>query len=135
MGHGLPTDREILECIYNLYLPSFPGNLKEDGKHENDPYLPIDLARVGSALGCSKHLIFGRLHYSLRRTYSYKIGHGLVDLFAPYVGGRSHCVNFPYLVSVLADSQNTHRREQWSLWLSAVSLVIAIAAILVQVLR
>jgi hypothetical protein len=55
----LPTDREVLKRIYDMYEPSYPG--ARPG--ENDPYVAVDLAAVAARLRCKPELLFGRLYY------------------------------------------------------------------------
>ena len=128
----LPTDREILRHVYTTYLSDYPGICSPEGKHSNDPYLGIKIEELADALNCSAHLLFGRLRYGLER-FNYEDTRGVKTmLFGAGIGGKGHAVNFPLLVSVLAEMENSHKREQWSLWLSILSLIVASIALAVR---
>ena len=60
---SLPTDREILKCIYAMYEASYPGSKSDSGRGENDPYIAIDASRIAERLECKPELLFGRLYY------------------------------------------------------------------------
>jgi hypothetical protein len=99
----LPSDRAVLQCIYDIYKDSYPGPKSAAGKPENDPYIAIDVHAVAKKLECSPELLFGRLYYHLDKKHRYKQDDGsLVPLFYLKVGEKRHAVNFPYLASVLA---------------------------------
>jgi hypothetical protein len=67
----LPTDREVLKRIYDMYEPSYPG--ARPG--ENDPYVAVDLAAVAARLRCKPELLFGRLYYHLRSGPTWSVYH------------------------------------------------------------
>lgn len=130
----LPTDRQVLKCIYEMYESSYPGAIPGQVRGENDPYLPIDVHAVAKKLKCKPELLFGRLYYYLDAKHRYQQdGGALVCLFLLNFQGKGHCVHFPYLASVLAGHNEEHRRQLWSLSLSIVALVLSIAAIVAQV--
>ena len=55
----LPTDREILKCIFDLYKSDYPGPKGENGRGANDPFVLIDLTKVAARLDCGTDFIFG----------------------------------------------------------------------------
>jgi hypothetical protein len=128
----LPTDREILKCIFDLYKSDYPGPKGEDGRGANDPFILIDLTKVAARLDCGTELIFGRLYYHLDAKYRYKQDNGArVDLFLLNLRDQGHAVHFPFLASLLAGFEEEHRKLFWSmvfsvtaLTLSAISLVV-----------
>ena len=66
-------------------------------------YLIREIAKI---LNVDADIVFGRLYYHLNEKFSYKHDDGSkVEFFALHVGDESHCINFPYLASVLADLQ------------------------------
>lgn len=131
----LPTDRKILECIYEMYQSAYPGNVSDDARGENDPYLPIQVSEVAARLGCVPEMLFGRLYYHLDEKYRYEQDGGTkVHLFSIQVGSKRHCVNFPYLAAVLAEKDEEHTRQFWSTVLSIVALVLSVASIIAQVI-
>lgn len=139
MGLGgmskLPTDRQVLRCIYEMYEAAYPGVPPGEVRGENDPYLSIDVYAVAKLLDCKPELLFGRLYYYLDAKHRYKQENGaLVSLFYLNLQGKRHCVHFPFLASVLAGHDDDHRRHSWSLAVSFVALVLSVAAIVAQVL-
>jgi hypothetical protein len=56
-----------------------------------------------------------------------------VHLFSIQVGSERHCVNFPYLAAVLAEKNEEHKRQLWSLGLSFVALVLSVASIIAHI--
>ncbi|WP_426994382.1 hypothetical protein [Methylomonas sp. CM2] len=131
---ALPTDRRILECIYEMYQNAYPGRELGEARGKYDPYLPINVTDVATRLGCLPELLFGRLYYHLDAKYRYEQDGGAkVHLFSLQVGSERHCVNFPYLAAVLAEKDEEHSRQLWSLWLSIAALVLSVAAIVAQV--
>lgn len=131
----LPTDREILQEIYNRCLPLYPGPPMPDGKHQNDPFLPIDLIALGDSLGCSPQMLFGRLYYHItpKHRHSGDIKNEM-PLFTPRAGAHRHAVNFPYLTSVLATYEDEHQKYRRTNKVSVLSLAVAATALIVSVL-
>lgn len=130
----LPTDRQVLRCIYEMYA-AYPGNSLGQAQGENDPYLPIDIPDVAKRLDCKPELLFGRLYYYLDAKYRYKQENGaLVSLFHLNIQGKRHCVHFPFLASILAGNEEEHKRHSWSLAVSIVALVLSVSAIVAQVI-
>lgn len=129
-----PTDRKILECIYQMYESSYPGRKSAEVRGENDPYLPIQVPEVAARIGCAPEMLFGRLYYHLDDKYRYEQDSGAkVHLFSIHVGSKRHCVNFPYLAAVLAEKDEEHARQLWSTVLSIAALILSIASIIAQV--
>jgi hypothetical protein len=129
----LPTDLEIFECIYDLYLAEFRIETKENSTRSSKIYVPVDLEKVASKLDSDAHELFGRLYYHLDHKYGYKQENGAhVNLFTPAVGGDRHSVNFPYLAAVLAEHRLEDKRNKWSLRISLVALGVAIASLLAR---
>lgn len=132
---ALPTDREILKHIYEMYQVFYPGKSPGKERGENDPYLPIEIPQIASRMGCSAEMLFGRLYYHLDAKYRYTQDNGgNVHMFLIAVGSKRHCVNFPYLVAVLAEKDLDHRRQLWSLGLSIAALALSVGAIIALVL-
>ena len=115
---SLPTDREILRCIFEMYESAYPGKESDEVRGKNDPYLPIKVTEVASHIGCSSEMLFGRLYYHLDAKYRYtQDNDAQVHLFSMKVGSEMHCVNFPYLAAVLAGSSG-HCGWLLRLWFS-----------------
>lgn len=131
----LPTDRKILRCIFKMYESSYPGKEPGDARGKNDPHLPIKVHDVAIRLGCSPEMLFGRLYYHLDAKYRYtQDNDAQVNLFSLKVGSQMHCVNFPYLAAVLAEKDDEHKRQLWSLGVAIAALVLSVASIIAQVI-
>ncbi len=131
---SLPTDHKILKCIFKMYAPVYPGKESGEARGKNDPYLPIKIQDVAGRLGCSPEMLFGRLYYHLDAKFRYTQDSGAeVHLFSVKVGSEIHCVNFPYLAAVLAEKNDEHRRQLWSVGLAVAALVLSVASIVAQV--
>ncbi len=130
----LPTEREVLRCIYEMYESSYPGIPPGEVRGTNDPYLPIDVPSVATKLKCKPELLFGYLYYHLDAKHRYKQSEGAsVHLFSLKVGDKRHGVNFPYLAALLANHDLEHRRQLWSIGLSLLALVMSAGAIVAQI--
>jgi hypothetical protein len=111
----LPTDRRVLECIFEMYEASYLG-----ASRANDPYVAIDVGAVAKELECSPELLFGRLYYHLDQKYRYRQDNGsVVSLFQIQIGGKRHAVQFPYLSAILAGLNLEQRRILISIGMSA----------------
>lgn len=127
----LPTERDVLRCIYALYESAYPGP-KVGGRHANDPYISIDTHKVAERLNCPPQLLFGYLYYHLEAKHHYMNGNAHVHLFSLQVGDKRHAVNFPYLAAILAGHDESHRRQLLSVWLSGLALALSAGAIIAQ---
>ena len=129
----LPTDLEIFECVYAMYLADFKNFPKDKPTRSAKIYVPVDLRKVAAELQSDEYELFGRLYHHLDHKYGYKNDDDAhVHLFAPVVGGDRHCVNFPYLAAVLAEHRLEDKRNRWSLRISLVALGVAIASLLAK---
>ena len=132
---SLPTDREILRCIFELYAPAYPGKDPGEARGKNDPYLPINAHEVAARLNCSPEMLFGRLYYHLDAKHRYtQDNNAKVHLFSLKVGSEMHCVNFPFLAAVLAERDEEHKRQLRSLGLAIAALALSMASIIAQVI-
>jgi hypothetical protein len=126
----LVTDRQIFECIYSRYQEAFHNYEKEAPSRSSKIYVPIDVDAVAKELATDPHELFGRLYYHLDQKYRYEQPGGVwVHLFAFQVGGDRHAINYPFLVAILSGMRQESSRENWSLWLSILSLIVAVAAL------
>ena len=132
----LPTDRYVLECIFEMYQSSYPGPKGDSGRPENDPYVPIDVYAVAKNLKCDPELLFGRLYYHLDQKHRYKQDNGaLVSLFQMQIGHKRHAVQFPYLAAILAGANQEFRHRLISLGLSILALCISVASFIVSMFK
>lgn len=131
MRNKIPTERQVLCCIYQIYESSYPGT--KSG--ENDPYIAIELTKVAEKLKCKPELLFGYLYYHLDAKHRYKVGENTyTHLFSLAVGDKRHAVNFPYLAALLANHNLEHRRQLWSIGLSILALILSAGAIVAQLI-
>jgi hypothetical protein len=129
MSTTLPTERQVLRQIFDMYEASYPG----ERPGENDPFVAIDIHAVSAKLNCKPHLLFGYLYYLLEHKYRYKTGENTyVSLFAPKAGNMRHAVNYPYLAAILAGHDQEQSKYRWSLIFSVLALALSICAIIAQ---
>jgi hypothetical protein len=129
----IPTDLKIFETLYKAYESEFESRSQSETSGQSKIYVPVDIDEVAKKLGTDAHILFGRLYYHLDERYRYQQDNGsMVHLFAIVVGDEKHCINFPYLVGLLADYRLQDRRNLWALGISILSIVIAAAALLAQ---
>ena len=132
----LPTDLEILNAIYNRYYPTFAGYSDGNKERSSKIYVPIDVKAIADQFGVDIDIVFGRLYYHLDRKYGYKDADGAeVHFFALAIGGDRHCVNFPYVASVLADLRREDRKYRLATGMAAVSLFISVVSFLIARFR
>ena len=100
---NLPTDRKILEVIYEEYYDEFIKYNKDKEIRQTKNYVPIDILHISEKLKTDKDIIFARLYYYFKPKYSYKDHNGkYVYLFNKKLGNEKHCIHFPYSASILA---------------------------------
>jgi hypothetical protein len=129
----LPTDRKILEAIYQRYYGTFASFSKESPDREAKIYVPLDLESIAEELGVDTDIVFGRLYYHLEKKHGYKWDDGTnVYFFSRYIKNDRHCVNFPLLASVLAGLQAEHLRFRLATAVSIISLAVAVAALAIS---
>lgn len=125
-----PTDLELLNAIYDRYYDEFAKYSKEERLRNSKIYVPIDCSEIAKQLGVNADIIFGRLYYHLENKYGYTHEDGSkVCFFACKVGGDPHCINFPYLASVLATLMLENRRFNITTWIAILALIISIISI------
>ena len=130
----IPTDLKILRVIYDRYYGNFQAYSEENKKRSSKTYVPIDIGEIAKSLDIDADIVFGRLYYHLNEKFSYKhVDGSRIDFFALRVDHDSHCVNFPYLASILADLEDRNRKYLLTTILAGLSLVIAIISILISV--
>jgi hypothetical protein len=129
MGTSLPTERQVLRRIYEMYESSYPGERPGIG----ETLIPINIRAVAEGLGCKPELLYGYLYYHLDHKHRYASGENAhVHLFTSQAGGLRHAVNFPYLAAILAAQDQEHSKYRWSLGVSLVALALSVGAIVAQ---
>jgi len=131
MSNKIPTEREVLRCIYDMHLTQYP--FKPEKGPIGQVMIPIDIDAVANKLGTNKYLLFGYLNSYLDQKYRHKTGeNSFIHLFTPVVGDMRHAVNFPYLAAILAAQDQEHSKFAWSLGVSLVALALSVGAIIAQ---
>jgi len=135
----LPTDLKILNVIYEEYYDTFISFSKKNPDRSAKNFIPIDIAQIAKRFGVDVDIIFGRLYYHLELKYGYQNPNGTkVSFFALKAGSDKHCINFPYMASVLANLREREKKYSTATNIAIFSLVIAglsiLASILVSVL-
>lgn len=118
------TDFYLLKTIYEMYKDDYL-------KRENNKtlfYIPIDCELVAKKMNVDAELVFQRLNFHLNKRYGYKQDDGSrVEFFAMKVDNVMHCINYPYLCSVLADMADNKKELR-------ITQIISIAAIIISIL-
>lgn len=128
-----PTDLEILGEIYESYYDEFERYVKEDAGRDSKICVPLDLDAVAEQLGVDTDIVFGRLYYDLEQGYGYQQDNGAkVHFLGLQVGGDSHCVNFPYLASVVARLRDKREKHHIATGISILSLVVAVVSVFIS---
>lgn len=130
---NLPSDLQILKKIYSDYYNAFASYSETEPDRSAKIYVPIDIDKLAEYFKVDGDIIFGCLYHHLEKKYGYKDDHGsLVSLFARYVGNDKHCINFPYMGSVLADLMNTNKQYWIATYIAVFSLLISVGSLIVS---
>ena len=131
----LPSDREILECIYEKYKHTFAA-YEDQPNRSSKVYVPIECKAFADDLKTERDIVFGRLYFHLERKYGYEqTGGSRVHFFTLGVGNDPRCVNFPLLASVLAGMQEEQRRHLSATTIAVGALVISVASLAVSIVQ
>ena len=132
----LPTDLQLLDTIYSMYYDAFASYPESSPKRSSKIYVPIDIDAIARKFGLDGDIVFGRLYYHLDEKYGYsqKEG-GEVHLFTTVVGGDRHCVNFPYVASIVATLRDQDRKYRIATGMASVSLLISVVSFALSILR
>ena len=132
MARALPTDLDLLNAIYTSHYRAFADFSEENKTRSTKIWMPIDIEALAKRFGTDPDMIFGRLYYHLNGKYAQTMkGDERIDFFQMRVGQDRHCVNFPFLASVLADLKEDRRRFVVATRIAALSLVISLVSIAV----
>lgn len=133
MPEKIPTERQVLRSIYDMYLPQYP--FQPEKGTLGQVMIPIDVEAVAKQLGTDKYLLFGYLNSYLDHKYRHRTGeNSFIHLFTPVVGDMRHAVNFPYLAAILAGHDQEHSKFAWSLGVSLIALALSVGAIIAQLI-
>lgn len=131
----LPTDLEILQCIYDEYYRTFVSY--SPSSRNNKIYVPIDFDKIGEKLGVDGDIPFGRIHYFLNFKYRFKADDGtIVDLFVLKIGQPNNqsinAIQFPFMASVLSELRNEYERHQTTKRQGWTAIAISVIALVVS---
>jgi hypothetical protein len=129
-----PTDLRILNLIFKLYSKTFESFSKESKTRETKIYVPINIDTIGNKLKVDGDIIFGRLYYHLNKIYSYWHDDGSkVEFFSRVIGNDINCIQFPLMVSVLADLKYENRKFKVVTIIAIISLIISLISITISI--
>ncbi len=128
-----PTDLQILQVIYDKYYHVFTKFDKANPDRDAKVYVPIDIDAVAVKLGVDGDIVFGRLYYDMNKRYAYEKEGAIIDIFANRVDKDIHCIQFPYMASVLAGLQVEHHRYNSANKIAWISLAIAMISLVVSI--
>lgn len=131
----LPTDLRILNAIYDRYYETFTQYTDGDKSRSAKIYVPIDIKQIADDLKVDSDIIFGRLYYHLENKHGYRKDDGsVVPFFSLHAGHDTHCVNFPLVVSVLADLRDQERKYTVATWIAVAAVIISIVSIVFAII-
>jgi len=131
----LPTDRTLLGEIYSRHYQEFVAYSDENKNRSTKIFVPININDIAKEFDTDPDMIFGRLYYHLNKIHGAEDKDGnRSDFFAIRVGGDTHCVNFPFLSSILADLEDQHRQFVVATGLAGFSLVVSFISVLIAIL-
>ena len=128
----LRTDFELLREIYDRHRGDFGSYEEAMESRSSKIMVPIDIPAIADRFGVDPESIFGRLYYHLNPKYGEPARH--IFFFTPKAGDDENCVNFPLLEAVLAGPWEERNRNLWALWISILSIGIALSSLLVSLL-
>jgi len=121
-----PTDREILQAIYNRHRKDFTAGADE---RATKIFVPVDIVTVSTQLRVDPDIVFGRLYYVLEQRFGYVRADGSrVNFFTLQAGADFRAVNFPMLVSALAALREDHDRQARATWIAIAALAVSVAS-------
>lgn len=130
-----PTDLKMLSVIYEKYYETFIDYSEDERSRSSKIYVPIDVDVVASEFKLDGDIVFGRLYYHPDKKYGYREEDGkTVHFFAMVVGEDRHCVNFPYLASILAALQEENKKYRVATAVSIISLFVASGSLILSIL-
>lgn len=133
MVQRLPTDLKLLDAIFRDYARTFASYSSDGAERSSKIWVPIDIEALAKRFGVDPDMVFGRLYYHMNGKYRQPHGDEVLEFFQLRVGNDKHCVNFPFLASVVADLREDRGRFLIATAIAMVSLVISLIAVFVAV--
>ncbi|MGI9386771.1 MAG: hypothetical protein ACR2OX_05025 [Methyloligellaceae bacterium] len=132
MTAKLPSELDLLDEIYRTGYEEFAAYSETNKTRSSKIWVPIDIEQLARKFDLDPDIIFGRLYYHLNEKYSHEMGDGTKsEFFLIRVGSDIHCVNFPYLSSILASLKDEQQRFRLTTAIAGLSLGISIVSILI----
>ncbi|MGE4545405.1 MAG: hypothetical protein AB7D06_14985 [Pedobacter sp.] len=129
----IPTDLKILNEIYKRYFAFYESHTPDNPNRSTKNYVPIEISKIAECLKAEGNIVFGRLYYHLEKKYGYTNEDGTkVPLFAlNFADGEMHCVNFPYMASVLAELREENKKFKLATSIAVLSIIISIISLFI----
>ena len=132
----LPTDLQLLDTIYGMYYDDFASYSDKTPNRSSKIYVPIDIDKIARQFNVDGDIIFGRLYYHLDQKYRYEQPEGgEVHLFSVVVGRDHHCVNFPYVASLVAGLREQDRKFRIATGMAMTSLLVSLVSFVLSLVR
>lgn len=136
----VPTDRQILQAIYDRYYKSFAAHAKDAPyARESKVFVPVNIREVAERLDVDGDIVFGRLYYHLDRKHSYSYDDAGRRVKVKFFLFREeeeaperHQIHFPLLASVLADLQERDRKYNVTQIIAGVALLVSVISLFVS---
>jgi hypothetical protein len=130
-----PTDFQLLREIYERHREDFGSYSDAVHRRTSKIMVPIDIPAIADRFGVDPDSIFGRMYYHLDVKYGEALpGRPRKFFFTPRAGDDENCVNFPLLEAVLAGLWEERNRNLRAVWISILSIGIALASLLISFL-
>ncbi|TVR84353.1 MAG: hypothetical protein EA412_00430 [Chitinophagaceae bacterium] len=126
----IPTDLEILQAIYSRYNLSYKEHARKEPDRITRVRVPVDIGKIAQDCGVEEDMIFGRLYYHFNKKYSYFDEDGNRVTFFSSLKFEGLSVNFPLVLSILADLDFESRKFKLAITFSTVALVISVFALI-----
>jgi len=130
----LPTDLKMLDTIYERYYKTFAAFSEDNKNRTTKNFVSIDIKKIAEDMKVDPDIIFGRLYYHMEQKYGYKQEDGSnVHFFTLAIGNDRHCINFPYMASVLAELREKNRKYRIATTIAIFSLFVSVIALLLSI--
>ena len=132
--YKLPTDREILKTIYEMYASEYPKYIEGEVRGVNDPFVPIDIWEIADKLHAQPELIFGRIYYHLNPKYSYDKVTFYIVSFRDENDNEiiKKSIHFPLLSSILAGLNEERLKFFTPITISFLVFLVAASAVFIS---
>lgn len=135
MTTKMPTDLVLIETIYQQNYNNFANFSDTNKTRSSKIWLPLNIEDLANHFKLDADIIFGRLYYHLNEKYSHQKQDGTKsEFFAIRIGADHHCINFPYLSSILATLKDEQGKFMITTVIAGLSLIISITSMIVAIM-